>query len=186
MNSGAVDWKSIAANDTGSSFDFPRGVAGRSRVPLSFDGGRELRGQRELFVLASREANDVRVIRVFRQNWFRNDVQRVHYPGLKSHAQHDLARRQMQAFGGMVSVVFKGGETRARRFLEGCQLFTLAESLGGVESLIEHPGLMTHASIPAAKRAEIGIDDGLVRLSVGVEDVSDLLADLEQALRLAS
>ena len=113
----------------------------------------------------------------------RRDVCKVHYPGLASHRQHDLARRQMRAFGGMVSVVLDGGLARARRFLERCQLFALAESLGGVESLIEHPGLMTHASIPAEQRAAIGIDDGLVRLSVGIEDVGDLIADLEQALR---
>jgi cystathionine gamma-lyase len=113
----------------------------------------------------------------------RLDVSRVHYPGLASHPQHDLARRQMKQFGGMVSVVLKGSEAQARRLLERCQLFTLAESLGGVESLIEHPGLMTHASIPADKRQALGIDDGLVRLSVGVEDVRDLIADLEQAMR---
>ena len=107
---------------------------------------------------------------------------RVYYPGLASHPQHALARRQMHGFGGMVSAVLEGGEARSRRFLERCQLFTLAESLGGVESLIEHPALMTHASIPAAKRAAIGIDDGLVRLSVGIEDVDDLIADLDQAL----
>ena len=89
----------------------------------------------------------------------------------------------MHGFGGMVSAVLEGGEARSRRFLERCRLFSLAESLGGVESLIEHPALMTHASIPAAKRAAIGIDDGLVRLSVGVEDVEDLIADLDQALR---
>jgi cystathionine gamma-lyase len=109
-------------------------------------------------------------------------VRKVHYPGLASHPQHALARRQMNGYGGMISAVLEGGEARSRRFLERCELFTLAESLGGVESLIEHPALMTHASIPAAKRAEIGIDDGLVRLSVGVEDVEDLLADLKQAL----
>ncbi len=113
-------------------------------------------------------------------------MRKVHYPGLASHPQHALAKRQMQAFGGMVSVVLEGGVARARRFLERCQLFALAESLGGVESLIEHPGLMTHASIPAAQRAAIGIDDGLVRLSVGIEDVKDLIADLEQALRADS
>jgi cystathionine gamma-lyase len=113
----------------------------------------------------------------------RLDVSRVHYPGLPTHPQHELARRQMSQFGGMVSVVLKGGEPRARQVLERCKLFTLAESLGGVESLIEHPGLMTHASIPADKRRQIGIDDGLVRLSVGIEDVNDLVADLDQALR---
>src|SRR5690606_27159173 len=112
----------------------------------------------------------------------RPDIKRVYYPGLASHPQHALACRQMHRFGGMVSVVVDGGLERARRVLERCQLFTLAESLGGVESLLEHPGLMTHASIPAAKRAEIGIDDGLIRLSVGVEDVRDLVADLDAAL----
>ncbi len=106
----------------------------------------------------------------------------MHYPGLASHPQHALARRQMDAFGGMISAVLSGGLPRARRFLERCRIFTLAESLGGVESLVEHPGLMTHASIPAEQRVAIGITDGLVRLSVGVEDIEDLLADLEQAL----
>ena len=113
----------------------------------------------------------------------RPGVVRVIYPGLKSHPQHALARRQMHGFGGMVSAVLDGGIERSRRFLERCQVFMLAESLGGVESLIEHPALMTHASIPPEKRAAIGIDDGLVRISVGVEDVRDLIADLDQALR---
>ena len=113
----------------------------------------------------------------------RRDVLRVHYPGLASHPQHELARRQMNGFGGMVSAVLDGGMERARKFLERCQIFALAESLGGVESLIEHPALMTHASIPPAQRAAIGIDDGLVRLSVGVEHVDDLIADLDAALR---
>jgi cystathionine gamma-lyase len=109
-------------------------------------------------------------------------IAQVFYPGLKSHRQHDLARRQMHGFGGMVSAVIEGGLEPARRFLERCQTFALAESLGGVESLIEHPGIMTHASIPAAQRAAAGIADGLVRLSVGIEDVDDLIGDLEQAL----
>lgn len=108
---------------------------------------------------------------------------KVYYPGLRSHRQHDLAKRQMRAFGGMVSVVVDGGQARAKRLLERCQIFSLAESLGGVESLIEHPGLMTHASIPAAQRAAIGIDDGLIRMSVGIEDVQDLIADLDQAMQ---
>jgi cystathionine gamma-lyase len=109
-------------------------------------------------------------------------IARVHYPGLKSHRQHGIARKQMHGFGGMVSAVVEGGLEPARRFLERCQVFALAESLGGVESLIEHPGIMTHASIPAAQRTAAGIEDGLVRLSVGVEDVDDLIGDLEQAL----
>jgi len=110
-------------------------------------------------------------------------IEKVYYPGLESHPQHALARTQMPAgFGGMVSAIVKGGEPAALRFLERCQIFTLAESLGGVESLIEHPAIMTHASVPAEVRGEIGISDALVRLSVGVEDVDDLIADLEQAL----
>ncbi|RDJ00443.1 cystathionine gamma-synthase [Dyella solisilvae] len=110
-------------------------------------------------------------------------IERVIYPGLKSHPQHALARRQMQGYGGIMSVEVKGGLKRARRVLERCELFALAESLGGVESLIEHPAIMTHASLPAAKRKALGISDGLIRLSVGVEDCDDLVAELETALR---
>lgn len=109
-------------------------------------------------------------------------VERVIYPGLKSHPQYDLARRQMYGFGGIISIYVKGGLKKARRMLERCELFALAESLGGVESLIEHPGIMTHASIPAANRRRLGISDGLVRLSVGVEDIEDLRNDLNDAL----
>ncbi|MGA9855443.1 MAG: cystathionine gamma-synthase [Gammaproteobacteria bacterium] len=109
-------------------------------------------------------------------------VARVVYPGLISHPQHQLAKRQMHAFGGMITIFLKGDEAEARRFLERCKLFALAESLGGVESLIEHPGIMTHASVPAETRKQLGISDSLVRLSVGIEDVVDLRADLEQAL----
>jgi cystathionine gamma-lyase len=104
----------------------------------------------------------------------------VYYPGLESHAQHALAKRQMHEFGGMVTAILKGTLADAKRFLERCQIFALAESLGGVESLIEHPAIMTHASIPAEKRAELGISDGLVRLSVGIEDEADLIADLDK------
>jgi cystathionine gamma-lyase len=110
-------------------------------------------------------------------------VARVLYPGLPSHPQHELAKRQMKnGFSGIVTFFVKGGLDEARRFLERCQVFTIAESLGGVESLVDHPGLMTHASIPADTRRELGIDDSLIRLSVGVEDVADLLEDLQQAL----
>jgi cystathionine gamma-lyase len=112
----------------------------------------------------------------------RPDVVQVIYPGLASHPQHDLARRQMEGFGGMVCAVLDRDLAGTRRFLERTRLFTLAESLGGVESLIEHPAIMTHASIPAADRAARGIADGLVRLSVGIEDAEDLIGDLEQAL----
>ncbi|KAB2881711.1 MAG: PLP-dependent transferase [Pseudorhodoplanes sp.] len=109
-------------------------------------------------------------------------VARVIYPGLPGHPQHALARAQMRAFGGMISVDLKTDLAGARVFLERCALFTLAESLGGVESLIEHPALMTHGSVPENVRAALGIGDGLVRLSVGIEDADDLIADLEGAL----
>jgi len=109
-------------------------------------------------------------------------VERVIYPGLKSHPQHALAKKQMDGCGGMISIVVKGGLKSARKMMERCQIFGLAESLGGVESLINHPAIMTHASVPIEKRKALGISDALVRLSVGVEDVADLRADLEQAL----
>ena len=109
-------------------------------------------------------------------------VERVIYPGLKSHPQHALAKRQMDGPGGIISVVVKGGLRKATRALERCKLFSLAESLGGVESLIEHPAIMTHASVPPANRKRLGISDGLIRLSVGVEDVEDLRTELAAAL----
>jgi cystathionine gamma-lyase len=110
------------------------------------------------------------------------EVAQVYYPGLASHRQHALARKQMRAFGGMVTIRLKADLAGTKRFLERCRLFALAESLGGVESLIEHPALMTHGSIPQAQRATLGIDDSLVRLSVGIEDVEDLRRDLREAL----
>jgi cystathionine gamma-lyase len=109
-------------------------------------------------------------------------VRRVFYPGLASHPQHALAKKQMHAFGGMISAELEGTLDDARRFLERCQLFALAESLGGVESLIEHPALMTHGSVPVDVRAALGISDTLVRLSVGIEDPDDLITDLDAAL----
>ena len=109
-------------------------------------------------------------------------VERVYYPGLESHPQHALAKRQMHGFGGMITLTLKGDIADARRFLERTHLFALAESLGGVESLIEHPAIMTHASIPAPQRAALGITDTLCRLSVGIEDLDDLKADLKHAL----
>lgn len=145
-----------------------------------FDSFLALRGVKTLAVRMQRHCENALEI----AKWLevRGDVRKVHYPGLASHPQHELARRQMRGFGGMVSAVLEGGLPRARRFLERCRLFALAESLGGVESLIEHPGLMTHASIPAETRARHGIEDGLVRLSVGIEDAGDLISDLEWAL----
>jgi len=109
-------------------------------------------------------------------------VERMIYPGLKSHPQHALAKRQMDGYGGIISIEIKGGLKKAKRMLERCKLFALAESLGGVESLIEHPAIMTHASVPAAIRKRLGISDGLIRLSVGVEHIEDLRAELADAL----
>lgn len=108
-------------------------------------------------------------------------VEKVVYPGLKSHPQYELAKAQMHGFGGMITFFIKGGLEASRKFLESVQVFALAESLGGVESLIEHPAIMTHASVPADQRKKLGIDDSLIRLSVGIEDIDDLLADLKQA-----
>jgi cystathionine gamma-lyase len=118
-------------------------------------------------------------------DWLESDgrVDRVIYPGLAAHPQHELAMRQMDGRGGgIVSMVPRGGPEAARRMLERTRLFSLAESLGGVESLINHPAIMTHASVPPDKRERLGISDDLVRLSVGIEDLEDLLTDLDQAL----
>ncbi|TPN83588.1 PLP-dependent transferase [Mesorhizobium sp. CU2] len=145
-----------------------------------FDSFLALRGVKTLALRMERHsANGLKIAR-----WLeaRKDVRRVIYPGLPSHPQYEIAKRQMHAFGGMISVDLDRDLAGTKRFLERTQLFTLAESLGGVESLIEHPALMTHGSIPAEKRAAIGISDSLVRLSCGIEDGDDLIGDLEQAL----
>lgn len=110
------------------------------------------------------------------------DVEKVIFPGLESHPQHAVAKKQMSGFGGMISFVVRGGLERAKRVVEGTKIFALAESLGGVESLIEHPAVMTHASVPPENRAKLGISDGLVRISVGIESREDLIADLKRAL----
>jgi len=152
----------------------------------AFDSFLVLRGTKTLAVRMERhQANALAVAR-----WLeaRREVARVLYPGLPSHPQHALARRQMSGYGGMVSFAFREGRgvlARARDFLAALRVFTCAESLGGVESLAEHPAIMTHASIPPARRKALGIGDGLVRLSVGIEHVDDLIDDLEQALRRA-
>ena len=109
-------------------------------------------------------------------------IEKIYYPGLSNHPNHEIAKKQMNGFGGMITVVLKGGLKTATTFLERTKLFALAESLGGVESLIEHPAIMTHASVPSEVRKDLGIEDGLVRLSVGIESVEDLLDDLNQAL----
>jgi cystathionine gamma-lyase len=145
-----------------------------------FDSFLALRGLKTLALRMARHCANAAAVAAFLED--HPKVERVYYPGLDSHPQHALARHQMPRFGGMVTAVLEGGLTEARRFLERVEIFQLAESLGGVESLIEHPAIMTHASIPAETRARLGISDGLVRLSVGVEDEPDLIADLGRAL----
>ena len=145
-----------------------------------FDSFLALRGLKTLALRMERHCSNA--LKIARWLEGRKDVERVFYPGLESHPQHALAKTQMAAFGGIVTVVLKRDLAGTRRFLERCKLFTLAESLGGVESLIEHPAIMTHASIPEDQRKVLGISDALVRLSCGVEDADDLIADLEQAL----
>ena len=150
------------------------GVAG------AFDSFLAMRGVKTLAVRMRAHCENAQAIAEFLEN--HDKIERVYYPGLASHPQHELASRQMRGFGGMVSAVLTGSLAESRRFLEHCSVFSLAESLGGVESLIEHPALMTHASLPAQTRAELGINDSLIRLSVGIEDVEDLIADLDHAL----
>ncbi|MCZ6721327.1 MAG: cystathionine gamma-synthase [Proteobacteria bacterium] len=145
-----------------------------------FDSFLALRGLKTLHLRMERHCRNAMAIAEWLEAHPR--IERVYYPGLKSHAGHALAKRQMDGFGGIVSAVIEGGLAPARHFLEGCEIFALAESLGGVESLIEHPAIMTHATIPPETRSALGISDGLVRLSVGVEDGDDLIADLESAL----
>jgi cystathionine gamma-lyase len=147
-----------------------------------FDSFLTLRGIKTLALRMERHCSNAQTIAEFLEG--HPKVEKVFYPGLASHPQHALAKRQMTGgFGGIVTAVLRASLDDTRRVLERCELFSLAESLGGVESLIEHPGLMTHASLPAAMRASLGISDGLIRLSVGVEDVDDLIADLKQALK---
>ena len=150
-------------------------------VPSPFDSFLTLRGIKTLAVRMERHCGNAMHIAAWLEK--HPKVARVIYPGLASHPQHLLAAKQMhQRYGGMVTAVLKGGLPASKRFLERCKLFTLAESLGGVESLIEHPAIMTHASLPEDVRAGLGIDDGLVRLSVGIESVEDLIAELKYAL----
>ena len=145
-----------------------------------FDSFLLLRSLKTLPVRMERHCSNAIQIANFLES--HNSIQRVIYPGLESHPQHEIAKEQMNGFGGMISVEIKGGLEGAKKFLERTEIFSLAESLGGVESLIEHPAIMTHASIPPEVREEIGISDGLVRLSVGIEALEDLIDDLEKAL----
>lgn len=153
-------------------------------VPGPMDCWLVLRGVKTLSVRMRQHAANAQVIAEYLEA--HDLVERVVYPGLPSHPQYELAQRQMSGPGGMITFFLKGGLPAARAMLESVKVFALAESLGGVESLIEHPAIMTHASVPAEVRAELGITDGLVRLSVGIEDVEDLRADLERALEAAS
>jgi cystathionine gamma-lyase len=150
-------------------------------VSSPFDSFLTLRGIKTLALRMERHCANALAVAQFLAS--HPKVERVHYPGLPSHPQHALARRQMTGgYGGIVTAILKGSLDDTRRMLERCHLFSLAESLGGVESLIEHPGLMTHASLPAATRAQLGIGDGLIRLSVGIEDSQDLIEELKAAL----
>jgi cystathionine gamma-lyase len=152
-------------------------------VPSPMDSFLVMRGTKTLHVRMERHEQNARAI----ADWLQGhpQVEKTIYPGLTSHPQHALARKQQSGFGGMISFVLKGGLDESRKFLSACQVFTLAESLGGVEALIEHPAIMTHASIPPDNRKKLGIDDGFIRLSVGIEDLADLKGDLERAFAAA-
>jgi cystathionine gamma-lyase len=149
-------------------------------IASPFDSFLALRGLKTLALRMERHCANALAVALHLSRHPR--VLRVYYPGLRSHPQHALAQRQMHGFGGMVTAELAGGLAETKRFLERVEIFALAESLGGVESLIEHPAIMTHASLPPERRAALGIGDSLVRLSVGIEDQADLIADLDQAL----
>ena len=152
-------------------------------VPSPMDSFLVMRGTKTLHVRMDRHEHNARAIAAWLEN--HAQVERVYYPGLESHPQHAVQKRQATGFGGMISFVLRGGLDHARRFLSTCKIFTLAESLGGVESLIEHPAIMTHASVPPENRAKLGIVDGFIRLSVGIEDLADLRGDLEASFAAA-
>jgi cystathionine gamma-lyase len=149
-------------------------------VPGPMDSFLAMRGIKTLHLRMERHATNAQAIAERLEK--HPSVERVIYPGLPSHPQHALAKKQMLGFGGMISFSVKGGLEKSRKVVEGTKIFALAESLGGVESLIEHPAIMTHASVPAETRRALGIDDGFIRISVGVEGLDDLWADLEGAL----
>jgi cystathionine gamma-lyase len=168
----------VSSPDLGERLAFLQNAVGAIASP--FDSFLALRGLKTLHLRMERHCSNARAL----ADWLTQHtaVERVLYPGLESHPQHALARRQMQAFGGMISVVLQGDLSYTRRVLERCRIFALAESLGGVESLIEHPAIMTHSSVPDEQRDAAGISDTLIRLSVGVEEFEDLKEDLEHAL----
>ena len=145
-----------------------------------FDAFFALRGLKTLSLRMERHCSNALKVAEFLEQ--KKVISKVYYPGLKNHEGYEVAKKQMNGFGGIVTCVLSGGLEKARRFLETCQIFQLAESLGGVESLIEHPAIMTHASVPQEVRRGLGIEDGLIRLSVGVEHIDDLINDLERAI----
>jgi len=149
-------------------------------IPAPFDCYLALRGVKTLHLRMREHSRNALAVAQFLED--HPAVERVIYPGLPSHPQHELAKKQMKAGGGMITFFIKGGLAESRIFLENLRLFALAESLGAVESLAEHPAIMTHASVPPAQRAALGISDSLVRLSVGVEELEDIMADLKTAL----
>jgi cystathionine beta-lyase/cystathionine gamma-synthase len=161
-----------------ASLKFHQNSAGA--IPGPFDSWLLLRGLKTLELRMRQHERNAMAVACLLES--RPEVARVLYPGLRSHPQHELASRQMSGFGGIVTVDFAGGEDAARQFLRRTKLFQTAESLGGVESLADHPAIMTHASVSPERRESLGISGGLVRLSVGIENEADLLADLEDAL----
>ena len=171
----------VKDEELGNQLHFQQFATGATLGPM--DSFLVLRGIKTLHLRVQRHCENGMKVAEFLDN--HSFVEKVFYPGLPSHPFHEIAKKQMTDFGGMVSFTFKSGlKADAIKFLENLKVFTLAESLGGVESLANHPALMTHASIPEDKRKEIGITDDLVRLSVGIEDIDDLLLDLEQAFKL--
>ncbi len=168
----------VSDRELGERLGFLQNAVGAIASP--FDSFLALRGLKTLHLRMAAHCSNAMYLAEWLQN--HGSVERVIYPGLASHPQHALAKRQMAAFGGMITIILKGDLSYARKVLERCRIFALAESLGGVESLIEHPAIMTHASVPAEQRNAAGISDALIRLSVGVEEVDDLKRDLEQAL----
>lgn len=168
-------------DDIYSRLKYLQNSIGPSQSP--FDSWLVLRGVKTLGVRMDRHNENAMKVAKYLES--HPQVEKVTYPGLESHPQHNLAKEQMSGFGGMITFFIKGGIEASRKFLENVHLFMLAESLGGVESLIEHPAIMTHASIPKAEREKIGLTDNLIRLSVGIENIADLIEDLENAFKFS-
>jgi cystathionine gamma-lyase len=165
------------SDDISEKLFFYQNAIGPCQSP--FDSWLVLRGIKTLAIrMKQHEQNAIKIAHYLEAH---PKVERVFYPGLESHPQHQIAKKQMKGFGGMITFLMKGGIKESRNFLENVKVFSLAESLGGVESLVDHPAIMTHASIPKEVREQLGLFDNLIRLSIGIEDVDDLIADLEKA-----